>query len=92
MKYALWKAADQTIVYLTESGHTTTKHFQAKLWDNKEQVEAIRRVRNASIPALFPIGHSKAGQPIDDRWRLICSVEIEEVPDEAEFRAREDTW
>jgi hypothetical protein len=83
VKYAIWVIADQTYVYLDNDGTWTTEHPHAKLFDDKEEARA------------FAIAHGC--QPEDDitedknkdansPWYL------EEVPDEKEFRAREDTW
>lgn len=64
MKYAVAAVADQTWTYLCEDGSYTTKHPEAKLFDEEAAALAAKS---------------------EDGW-------VEEVPDEAEFRSREDTW
>lgn len=78
MKFAVWLSADQTIVYLMADGISdTTRHPEAKLWDTRKEAEAMLGEYNDALVA---------------QHRARVFGEVEEVADEAEFRARKDTW
>lgn len=83
MKYAVSQAADQTNVYWAGPGTGdfdpwTTRHPEARLFDVRAEAEAI--VATEGKPARFADGNG-----VLDTW-------VEDVPDEAGFRGREDTW
>jgi hypothetical protein len=92
MKYAILTILDQTIGYRTESGSYTTKHPEAKLWDDLQDASGVAS-RDTAMAALEI---RKKGEFFveDTDESLVCSVTsiVEAVPDEAEFRSREDTW
>jgi hypothetical protein len=83
MKYAVAAPMDQTIVYIQisfpdcNSYADTTSHKFAKLFDTYEDAYIATVVYDHTL-------HHK--------FRDLWSSYIEEVPDEVEFRSREDTW
>jgi hypothetical protein len=87
-KFAVWAPADQTMLFFTGNGLAgTTKHPEAKLWEDRAEAEALVRQYNGGIPSIVESG----GKKIElQRERYFAA--IEEVEDEAEFRSREDTW
>lgn len=83
MKYALCEILDQTYgFWMDDTGSVTIKHPEAKLWDTREELWVFI---NAARKRLQEKGYSK------EKARA-WSPFIEKVPDEAEFRSREDTW
>ena len=82
MKYALFHVCDQTICYLTADGMSTTVHAEAVLFDDRDAAETIKAIDHAG---MYVHGYALA---FIERF----GIEIEAVADEAEFRAREDTW
>lgn len=94
VKYALVTVLDQTIGFLAEDGSATTKHPNAKLLDSLEDA-SMELVRASVRDALSMRRHAPdfsddaAG---DEEIVEECEWMLCEVHDEAEFRAREDTW
>lgn len=82
MKYAVLAVMDQTFGFLNEAeDNFTTRHPEAKLFDTRDAADAAKAREDARLPSdLTP----------ELRARYSCWVE--EIEDEAEFRAREDTW
>ena len=86
MKYAIVLPADQTIAYVaSEDGdEITIKHPNAFLWDNRAEAEKILAIQEERVRKHW----AEQGWP----WPADGYHQIEEVPNEAEFRSREDTW
>lgn len=96
-KYAIAHPADQTIAYVAsyEDGKvsTTIKHPEVKLYD--DLIEASGIASDLSIrQALFLKngGHDGKQTYSEDFILRVTTHWVETVEDEAEFRAREDTW
>lgn len=94
MKYAVARALDQTIGFWSESAEDyggeegwTTKHPEAKLWGTQAEVDIWVNEYNDSLSWV-----DYEGKPITAEYRSRFFVWVEEVKDETEFRAREDTW
>ncbi len=92
-KYAVVFHADQTIIYEREDRSTTTKYPEVHLFEKLE--DAVRRVAHAAAEIAI---HQRTSEHFEKRSdaeiaegvRTIVWVEV--VTNEAEFRAREDTW
>ena len=97
-KYAVAHVMDQTIGYLTDVRDLdlTTKHPEAKLWDKLEDAAAVISETSAKHAMLLlrrvQDNTYDLGGTSDERIVIWASYFIEVVEDEAEFRAREDTW
>ena len=92
MKYAVVTRLDQTYGYRTKEGGYTTKHPEAELWDDVQQASAVA-AKDTALNALAIRREDKDFADMTDETliqEVICVVEA--VEDEAEFRAREDTW
>ena len=72
MKYAILTILDQTIGYRTESGSYTTKHPEAKLWDDLQDASGVAS-RDTAMAALEI---RKKGEFFveDTDESLVCSV------------------
>ena len=87
-KFAVWAPADQTMLYFTGVGLAeTTKHPEAKLWEDRAEAESVVTEYNAGIPSFVEV-HGKRTELTRERY----FAAIEEVEDETEFRSREATW
>lgn len=81
MKFAVLTVLDQTFGFLNEAEESFTIHHpEAKLFDTREAADVAIAKENARLSHLSP--------QLQERY----SCWVEEVPDEAEFRARPDTW
>lgn len=92
MKYCLCSPCDQTMVMYTEQdagfgNHWTTKHSEAKLFDSIAGACFQKQKHDEAIAYYWPDGSPRTRE---QRERLFAW--IEEISDEAEFRARPDTW
>lgn len=91
MKYAVVAVLDQTIGFVTETGTYTTKHPEAKLWDDIQDASWTASTATAR-DALYRRRSEHRTESSDDEVAKGCAHVVEAVDDEAEFRAREDTW
>lgn len=94
MKYVIITACDQTICYISESGQLTTKHPEAKMFDDvKEASEMCVRLSVEQALFLKNGGHPEHPVSVTDTQIVEAYGHLlEAVEDETEFRAREDTW
>lgn len=92
VKYAIATVLDQTIGYFRDYEHGfTTKHPEAQLFDTLPDAVAVVRKESASR-ALYQRGSEYFKDHTDEEIVKGVDFWIEVVADEAEFRAREDTW
>lgn len=87
MKYVIVTVMDQTIGFATPAGDWTTKHPEALLLDSQEEAALKVDALNAALPT-----HDTHGTPHSPEMRERMTCWFEQVEDEAEFRARADTW
>lgn len=87
MQYAILSPADQTFVYETGNDSYTTKHPEAKLWDDKLDCEAYCKQLNKEI-----VEANVGNQHMEKLLSFGDWYVIEEVVNEVEFRSRKDTW
>lgn len=69
MKYAVVTVADQTVVYTTADGSETTICAEAKLWDSKEEAEAIA-APNGDWSEVEDVGDETKFRLQYDTWTL----------------------
>jgi hypothetical protein len=87
MKYVVMMVLDQTVGFLDANDVETIRHPEALLHETREAADAKAHAYDAQLPT-----HGSDGKPHSESLRARWMAWVEEVPDEAEFRAREDTW
>lgn len=92
MKYAVVTKLDQTYGYRTKDGSYTTKHPEVELWDDVRDASDAAAEDTASTVLAIRREAKYFVDTTDENLIQDVICVVEEVPDEAEFRAREDTW
>lgn len=88
MKYVIFTAMDQTIVFVDDEGALTTKHGRARLFENI--YEASSECVKISIECA--LARKDDGLEVTEEHMRTHFYYLEEVEDEHEFIAREDMW
>lgn len=96
VKFAVYAACDQTIVYLAAGSAWTTSHAESLLFETKKEAEeAVRRMSAAEGRELTLVEDDLDDYVYDevvagkDPDKIVL---LHTVRDEAEFRTRKDTW